>query len=69
MAFACCESCGSTSHNAGVLRYGEPAGPCPHCSGRMVWMATPFAQRLLERRRLDPEALSALHVPWNRPTA
>lgn len=62
MAFACCESCGSAEPGPTQLRYGGEAGTCPHCGGRMFWMATPFAQRLAERRRMEPGVWSAFHL-------
>ena len=50
MSFACCERCGSAVESINVLDYGSAAGDCPDCGGQMQWMATPFAQRLLESR-------------------
>src|SRR5262245_12078823 len=61
MAFACCASCGSAESDPSVLDYGEPAGSCPSCGGRMTWMATPFALRILEDRRYEPGTWEALH--------
>jgi hypothetical protein len=59
MSFACCERCGSAGESIAVLDYGSRAGKCPDCGGPMRWMATPFAQRVLERRRRqdDPYAM------------
>jgi len=61
MSFACCERCGSAVESVTALEYGGPAGDCPDCGGRMRWTATPFAQRLLERRfsQDDPYAMPA----------
>jgi DNA-directed RNA polymerase subunit RPC12/RpoP len=58
MAFACCESCGATTSNLSTLEYGSPAGSCPDCGGRTIWMATPFAVRLLDRRRPGAGAIT-----------
>jgi hypothetical protein len=61
MSFACCERCGSAVESIAALDYGSRAGACPDCGGQMRWMATPFAQRLLERRfsQEDPYAMPA----------
>jgi hypothetical protein len=58
MAFACCESCGAATWNLRTLEYGRSAGSCPDCGGRTVWMATPFAVRLLDRRRAGASAIT-----------
>jgi len=66
VAFACCESCGSTTWTLGEVADGEPAGVCPDCGATAVWMATPFAGRFPAQRRPVPRPKSVIDVARSR---
>jgi hypothetical protein len=62
VAFACCESCGSTTWTLGEMAAGKPAGVCPDCGAKAVWMATPFAERVPAQRRAVPRPKAVIAV-------